>query len=291
MQIGFIGTGTMGTPIALCLLAAGHRLTVYDLRRAATAALAGQGAEVADGPKAAAEGAEAVFTSLPGPPEVERAALDPESGLLAGLSAGAAYIDLTTNAPATTRRLAAAAAARGIAFLDSPVSGRPPDMTAMVGGAAADFARLRPLFAAIAKNVFHVGPSGTGVAAKLVTQYMGYTAFIAALEGMLVAKKAGLDLGVLARIVPVSAGQSRAFDNIPRAVLNRAFTAGGTLDIVAKDMDLAVKLAREVGAPGTLGALASDIYKRAQAQGWGQEGFPVVARILEAMAGTELHDE
>jgi 3-hydroxyisobutyrate dehydrogenase-like beta-hydroxyacid dehydrogenase len=91
--------------------------------------------------------------------------------------------------------------------------------------------------------------------------------------------------------VPVSAGQSRTFDNIPRAVLNGSFVSGGTLDIVAKDMDLAVSLAREVGAPGALGALASDIYKRAQAQGWGQEGFPVVARILEAMAGVELRDE
>jgi 3-hydroxyisobutyrate dehydrogenase-like beta-hydroxyacid dehydrogenase len=121
-----------------------------------------------------------------------------------------------------------------------------------------------------------------------VTQYLGYTGFIAALEGMLVAAKAGIDLDVLAKIVPVSAGQSRTFDNIPRSVLTRSFASGGTLDIVAKDMDLAVALCREVGAPGSLGALALDFYKRAQAQGWGGEGFPVVARILEAMAGAEL---
>ena len=121
-----------------------------------------------------------------------------------------------------------------------------------------------------------------------MTQYLGYTGFIAAIEGMLMAAKAGIDLDMLARIVPVSAGQSRTFDNIPRGVLNRSFASGGTLDIVAKDMDLAVALAREVGAPGALGALALDVYKRAQAQGWGGEGFPVVARILEAMAGAEL---
>jgi len=175
--------------------------------------------------------------------------------------------------------------------MDAPVSGRPPNMTVMVGGEEADFARLRPLFEAIARNVFHVGPSGAGCVAKLVTQYLGYTNFIAALEGMLVAAKAGIDLGVLARIVPVSAGASRTFDNIPRSVLTGAFTSGGTLDIVAKDMDLAVSLAREVGAPGALGALASDVYKRAQAKGWGGEGFPIVARILEEMAGVELRDE
>jgi 3-hydroxyisobutyrate dehydrogenase-like beta-hydroxyacid dehydrogenase len=281
----------MGTPIAGCLIAAGHRLTVFDIRRAATGALAAQGAAVADTPRAAAEASEVAFTSLPGPAEVEAAVLDPASGLLAGLSSGASYIDLTTNAPATIRRLAAACGERGVAFLDAPVSGRPPNMTVMAGGAAADFARVRPLFEAIALNVFHVGPSGAGCAAKLVTQYLGYTNFIAALEGMLVAAKAGIDLAVLARIVPVSAGQSRTFDNIPRSVLTGAFTAGGTLDIVAKDIDLAVALAREVGAPATLGALASDVYKRARAQGWGGEGFPVVARILEAMAGVELRHE
>ena len=203
-------------------------------------------------------------------------------------SRGAAYIDLTTNAPKTIRRVAEACAGRGVVFLDAPVSGRPPNMTVMVGGDAAAFARYRPLFEAIAANVFHVGPSGAGCVAKLVTQYMGYANFIAALEGMLIAAKAGIDLDVLARIVPVSAGQSRTFDNIPRGVSAGSFVSGGTLDIVAKDIELACQLAREVGAPAVLGAAASDVYKRAQAQGWGQEGFPVVARILEAMAGAEL---
>jgi 3-hydroxyisobutyrate dehydrogenase-like beta-hydroxyacid dehydrogenase len=86
----------------------------------------------------------------------------------------------------------------------------------------------------------------------------------------------------------VSAGQSRSFAAIPGGVFDGSYRAGGTLDIVAKDMDLAVQLSRDVGAPGVLGALASDFYKRAQAQGWGQEGFPAVARILEAMAGVKL---
>jgi 3-hydroxyisobutyrate dehydrogenase len=266
-------------------------LTVCDIRREATQTLHQQGAAVADTPRGVAQGSEVVFTSLPGPGEVETAALAPTTGLLAGLPGGGAYIDLTTNAPSTIRHLATACGERGIAFLDAPVSGRPPTMTVMVGGEAAAFARYRPLFEAIAKNVFHVGPNGAGCAAKLVTQYLGYTNFIAALEGLLIAAKAGIDLGVLAQIVPVSAGQSRTFDNIPRSVLSGTFTSGGTLDIVAKDIDLACALAREVGAPAQLGLLASEMYKRAQAKGWGQEGFPVVARILEAMAGVELRHE
>lgn len=291
MRIGFVGTGTMGTPIVGCLLATGHSLTIFDLRREATHALEQQGAAVAETPRKAAEASEVVFTSLPGPAAVEKAALDPETGILASFTPAGTYIDLTTNAPATIRGVAEACRERGIAFLDAPVSGRPPEMTVMVGGEAADFTRCRPLFEAIAKNVFHVGPQGAGCAAKLVTQYLGYTGFIAALEGMLIAAKAGIDLGILAEIVPVSAGQSRSFANIPGGVFNRSFAAGGTLDIVAKDMELAVALARDVGAPAALGALASDMFKRAQAQGWGQEGFPVVARVLEAMAGVELKHE
>jgi 3-hydroxyisobutyrate dehydrogenase-like beta-hydroxyacid dehydrogenase len=292
MRIGFVGTGTMGSPIAGCLIAAGHALCVYDRRPEATETLCAQGAVRTDSGFAAARDSEVVFTSLPGPAEFEAAMLEPQTGILAGLQANsrgdATHIDLTTNAPKTIARVAETCRARGVELIDAPVSGRPPTMTVMVGASEAGFARYRPLFDAIAANVFHVGPSGAGATAKLVTQYLGYTNFIASIEGMLVAAKAGIDLDTLARIVPVSAGQSRTFDNIPRGVLSGTFAAGGTLDIVAKDVDLACQLARDVGAPAALGALASDFYKRAQAQGWGQEGFPVVARVLEAMAGLEL---
>jgi 3-hydroxyisobutyrate dehydrogenase-like beta-hydroxyacid dehydrogenase len=243
---------------------------------------------LAENSAAVARASEVVFTSLPGPAEVEHSALDPVNGILAGLQQGGAYIDMTTNSPAVAQRLAEACAARGVDMLDAPVSGRPPTMTVMVGGDEAVFARYRPLLAAMAGNIFYVGGAGAGCTAKLVTQYLGYTNFIAALEGMLIGAKAGVDLGVLAQIVPVSAGASRTFDNIPRSVLPGSFIAGGTLDIVAKDLDLACGLAREVGAPAHLGLLAHDVLSRAQAQGWGQEGFPVVARILEAMAGVEL---
>jgi 3-hydroxyisobutyrate dehydrogenase-like beta-hydroxyacid dehydrogenase len=291
MRIGFVGTGTMGTPIAACLVAAGHHLVVYDQRPEATEALCAQGAERSSCGFFAARDSEVVFTSLPGPGEFEAAMLEPQTGILAGLQPGAAHIDLTTNAPKTVLRIAETLRGRDVELIDAPVSGRPPAMTVMVGASDAGFARCRPLFEAIAANVFHVGPSGAGATAKLVTQYLGYTGFVAAIEGMLVAAKAGIDLDTLARIVPVSAGQSRSFDNAARNILNRSFAAGGTLDIVAKDVALACQLARDVGAPAALGALASDAYQRAQAQGWGQEGFPVVARVLEALAGVELRGE
>jgi 3-hydroxyisobutyrate dehydrogenase-like beta-hydroxyacid dehydrogenase len=289
MRLGFVGTGTMGNPMARRLLEAGHRLTVHDLRRAATASLCDLGAVWADTPRAVAQAGEVVFTSLPGPAEVEKAILDPSAGILAGFGAGGgACIDMTTNAPGVVRRLADACRARGVEFLDAPVSGRPPGMTIMVGGPEAAFLRYRPLLEAMGRNIFHVGDTGAGSIAKLVTQYLGYTNFVTALEGLVIAAKAGIDLGVLAQIVPVSAGASRTFDTIPRSVLTGEFTAGGTLDIVAKDLHLACELARAVGAPAHLGSIADDVMKRAQAQGLGQHGFPIAARVLEAMAGVEL---
>ena len=288
MRLGFVGTGTMGAPMAGCLIDAGHALTVYDVRPEVTAGLGARGARPAGSPFEVGRNSEVVFTSLPGPREVELAVLDPATGILAGLQAGGAHIDMTTNAPAVARRIAETCRARGVAMLDAPVSGRPPAMTVMAGGEAPVFAKYRPLLAAMALNVFHVGAAGAGCIAKLVTQYLGYTNFVAALEGLLIGAKAGIDLAQLARIVPLSAGASRTFDNIPRSVLTGTFAAGGTLDIVAKDLALACDLAREVAAPANLGLLAHDVLHRAQAQGWGQEGFPVAAKILEAMAGCEL---
>jgi 3-hydroxyisobutyrate dehydrogenase-like beta-hydroxyacid dehydrogenase len=288
MQLGFIGTGTMGSLMVSCLMEADHQLTVYDVRRAATHALCQRGARWAEHPGAVAAASEVVFTSLPGPAEVEKTVLDATTGILAGLRPGATYIDLTTNAPRLIRQLALACQERGIAMLDAPVSGRPPAMTMMVGGDAATFATYQPLLACMGRHVFYVGESGSGCIAKLVTQYLGYTNLVTAIEGLLIGAKAGLDLNVLAQIVPVSAGASQTFDNIPRAVFSGAFTAGGTLDIVAKDIHLACALAREVGAPTHLGRFTDEVLQRAQAQGWGQRGFPVVARILEAMAGQEL---
>lgn len=145
MRLGFVGTGTMGNPMARCLIEAGHQLTVHDLRPEATTSLCELGARWADNPRAVAEASEAVFTSLPGPAEVEKGVLDPSTGILAGLKPGGTYIDMTTNAPSVVRRISGACRARSVEMLDAPVSGRPPGMTIMVGGPTATFTKIRPL--------------------------------------------------------------------------------------------------------------------------------------------------
>ena len=288
MRVGFIGTGTMGNPMARCLLEGGHELTVHDIRREATANLCEMGAHWADDPRSVGKASEVVFTSLPGLTEVEEVVLHPTHGILTGLTSGCGYIDVTTNSPKVFRKIAEGCRQRGIEVLDAPVSQRPPNMTMMVGGDPGAFAKYKPLLDCMGRHVFYVGGSGKGCIAKLVTQHMGYTNFIAAAEGLLIAARAGLDLNVLAEIVPVSAGASRAFDHFPRAVFDGQFASAGTLDIVAKDLHLACELAREVGAPSPVGNIADDVFKRAQAQGLGQRGFPTAVRVLEQVAGAEI---
>ena len=284
----FIGVGTMGSLMAGCLLDAGVDLTVYDLRREAAEPLLERGARWADSAEGAAAGCEMVWTSLPGPAQVESVLLGNEAAVLSAMDPGATLVDTTTNDPDVARRVAAACADRGLAMLDAPVSGRPPTMTIMVGGDEAVFQQARPALDAVAAQVFYVGPAGAGCVAKLATQYMGYTNLIAAIEGMLIARLGGVDPAVLAEIVPVSAGASRAFNAIPNSILNRSFQAGGTLDIVAKDVALACALAERLDAPSGTGSVADALYQQAQAEGWGDEGYPIVARVLETLAGVEL---
>ena len=288
MQIGFVGTGTMGNPMACCLIEAGHQLLAYDIRQEATTNLCEMGASWADCPRAVAESSQVVFLSLPGPSEVEQAVLDEHTGVLAGLARGTAIIDTTTNSPSVSRKVSSICRRRGVEMLDAPVSGRPPGMTIMAGGDRATFDECRPLLETIAGNVFHLGDSGAGCITKLVTQYLGYSNFITAIEGLIIGAKAGIDPGLLAQVVPVSAGASRVFDNIPRSVLSGTFVSGGTLDIVAKDLHLACELAREAGAASSMGNIAEDVFRRGQVLGWGSEGFAAAAQVLEAMAGMAL---
>ena len=291
MQLGYIGTGTMGNPMAKALIEAGHVVTVYDLRRESATHLCEMGANWADSPRELAAASEVVFTSLPGPVEAEQVLTGPDSGILAGLKRGGAWIDTTTNSPTVIHRLADICKQRGIEMLDSPVSGRIPNMTMMVGGDPAVFEKHRPVLETMGKDVIYVGETASGCTAKLVTQYLGYSNFVAGVEGMLIGAKAGLDMDILAKLIPISASASGVMNRSLEVLLDGTFASNGTLDIVAKDLHLACQLARDVQAPSRIGDIVDDVLQRAQAQGWGQEGFPAVAKVLEQMAGADIRSK
>lgn len=292
MKIGFVGTGTMGNPMARHLIDAGHELTVYDLRPAATANLREMGARGADSPRAAAEGSDVVFTSLPGPADVEDAVLDPEHGVLAGLASGTAYIDLSTNSPVVFRRIAESCRERGVDALDAPVSGGSAGaengtLAVMVGADAPAFERCRPLLERFGPNVYHVGEPGAGNVAKLINNLLFFSNFIAGAEALLIGAKAGVDVGQLAEIITKSSGNSLAINVFPR-ILAGEYGFNFSVDLAAKDVGLAHELARDVGAPARIAEIVDGVLRRGQAQGWGAEPCTVVLGVLERMAGVEL---
>ena len=288
MNLGYIGTGVMGNPMAKALIEAGHSVTVHDLNRESATNLCEMGANWADDPRQLSESSEVVFTSLPGPVEAENVLTNPDTGILSGLRVGGTWVDTTTNSPTMIHKLADLCKQRGIDMLDCPVSGRIPNMTMMVGGDQAVFNKQRPVLETMGKEVIYVGGTASGCTAKLVTQYLGYSNFIAGIEGMLIGAKAGLDMDILARLIPISASASGVMERSMGVVLDGTFASNGTLDIVAKDLHLACQLARDVQAPSRIGDIVDDALQRAQAQGWGQEGYPIVAKVLEQMANSEV---
>jgi len=288
MNLGYIGTGVMGNPMAKALIEAGHSVTVHDLNRESATNLCEMGANWADDPRQLSESSEVVFTSLPGPVQAENVLTNPDTGILSGLRVGGTWVDTTTNSPTMIHKLADLCKQRGIEMLDCPVSGRIPNMTMMVGGDRAVFNKHRPVLEIMGKEVIYVGGTASGCTAKLVTQYLGYSNFIAGIEGMLIGAKAGLDMDILARLIPISASASGVMERSMGVVLDGTFASNGTLDIVAKDLHLACQLARDVQAPSRIGDIVDDVLQRAQAQGWGQEGYPIVAKVLEQMANSEV---
>ena len=288
MNLGYIGTGVMGNPMAKALIEAGHSVTVHDLNRESATNLCEMGANWADDPRQLSESSEVVFTSLPGPVQAENVLTNPDTGILSGLRVGGTWVDTTTNSPTMIHKLASLCKQRGIEMLDCPVSGRIPNMTMMVGGDQAVFNKQRPVLETMGKEVIYVGGTASGCTAKLVTQYLGYSNFIAGIEGMLIGAKAGLDMDILARLIPISASASGVMERSLGVVLDGTFASNGTLDIVAKALHLACQLARDVQAPSRIGDIVDDVLQRAQAQGWGQEGYPIVAKVLEQMANSEV---
>jgi 3-hydroxyisobutyrate dehydrogenase len=197
MQIGFIGLGTMGASMAANLQKAGYQLVVNDVRRAAADPHVARGATWAGTPRAVADAADVVLTSLPGPPEVEAVALG-EGGLRAGMREGAAWFDLSTNSPTLVRRLHVAFAARGAHALDAPVSGGPAGaasgrLALWVGGEEAVFQRHKAVLDAMGDQARYVGPIGAGSVAKLVHNCAGYAMQAALGEVFALGVKGGVE--------------------------------------------------------------------------------------------------
>lgn len=293
-KVGFIGLGTMGRHMAANLQAAGHMLVVHDSRRDAAAPHLAAGAAWADSPAEVAAAAEVVFTSLPGPVEMESVALG-DAGLIGGMRPGSVYFDLTTNAPAVVRRVHAALASRGIPMLDAPVSGGPRGaetrrLALWVGGDEAVFDRHRPLLEAIGDQPYYVGPIGAGSIAKLVHNCAGYTIQTALAEVFTLGVKAGVEPLALYRAVRQGAlGRRRTFDGLVEQFLPGTFDPPAfALRLAHKDVSLATALGREHHVPMRLANLALEELTEALNRGWGERDSRVAMLLQEERAGVEV---
>jgi 3-hydroxyisobutyrate dehydrogenase len=291
MKVGFIGLGTMGGPMALNAQKGGHELIVNDLRRDCAKPHLERGARWGENAREVAAQADIILTSLPGPREVEAMSED----LLQAMRKDAAWFDLSTNSPTVIRRIHARFAEKGVAMLDSPVSGGPAGaksgkLALLVGGDRTVFDRFKPVLDAIGDQVIYIGPIGAGSVAKLVHNCAGYMIQTALAEVFSLGVKAGVDpLELWAAVRQCSLGRQRTFDRLGKQFLQGAFEPPDfALQLAHKDVTLATELGRELGVPMRIAALTHAEMTEALNRGWAQRDSRSPMLLQEERAGVEI---
>ncbi len=300
MQIGFIGIGVMGRPMTLNLLKAEHQVTIYARHpeKPGVQEVLNAGAKLAPSPRAVAMASDIVITMLPNSPQVEEVVAGPH-GILEGARKGLIIIDMSTIAPAVSRKLAQEAAARGAHMLDAPVSGGSQGavngtLTIMIGGEREIFEQVRPVLEAMGKkeNIVHVGPNGSGQVIKLVNNMLVGAIAAAIAESFVLGVKAGADVDTMAKIIGASAGASWQLANqFPLRAFNGSFQPGFMTDLLHKDLGLALDLAAENSTPVPMTALSRQMYEMARAAGYGREDYTSLLKVLEQMVGVEVRSK
>jgi 2-hydroxy-3-oxopropionate reductase len=291
LQLGFIGLGTMGTPMAGHLIKAGHQLFVHT-RGKVPAQLAASSATQCTTARGVAERADIIFMMVPDTPDVE-AVLFAEKGLAAGLSAGKVVVDMSSISPLATKVFAQKVAALGCAYLDAPVSGGQvgatnASLTIMVGGQEAAFERVRPLFELMGKNITLVGGSGDGQTAKVANQIIVALNIEAVAEALVFAAKAGADPARVRQALMGGFAASRVLEVHGERMVRRSFEPGFRIELHQKDLDLALGAARALGVSLPNTAMAQQMFNACAAQGGQRWDHSAMVRALEGLAGTEI---
>ncbi len=290
-RIGFIGAGNIGNPMARQLIAAGCQLVVFDLRPETMENLLELGAEPGASAADVASRCAVVFTSLPGPPEVEYVISGPE-GILEGAQRGDIHVDLSSNSITTVRRLAEREAQAGVAYIDAPVTGGVPGaeagtLTVLGSGDVEAFERVQPLLEQIGANVFHLGEAGAGCLFKLLNNVIILCGNQIVQEALVLGTKAGLDPEDL--VEKLRLGTARPYMGLAPYLLGKRFDDPSfTLRLAEKDVSLALEAARVNQVPMPVANAAHQTYLRALSAGLGEQSFLATLEALEAAAGIEL---
>lgn len=291
-HLGFIGLGKMGVPMASRLIAAGYRLTVYDIRNEAVDALVAKGATAAASPAALASAVETVLLSLPDPAIVRKVALGAD-GVIAGTRVKT-MLDLSTTGAGAAQEIAAALAARGIAGVDAPVSGG-------VGGAingtlAVMVACPKPLFDALEPMLKHIGKvffigerPGMGQTMKLANNFLSATAMAATSEAIAFGVKAGIDPATMVDVINAGSGRNTASEaKFPKAILTRSFDFGFTTYLMHKDVKLCIEEAAAAGVSMPVATVVRDQWQRTLDEFGGDSDFTNIAQMVERAAGVVI---
>jgi 3-hydroxyisobutyrate dehydrogenase-like beta-hydroxyacid dehydrogenase len=293
MKIGFIGVGNMGGPMCRNIIRnTNHAVIVFDLNAEALKACTDLGATAGASVAGIAADCDVVITSLPIPKVVEDVALGPD-GIAAHAKPGTVFIDLSTNAPATARKVHAGMQAKGIPMLEAPVSGgvaRATDgsIVIMVGGDTATFEAQLPLLKSFSAEVVHVGEIGMGSVAKLINNMLAFCNAAAAAEALMMGKRSGIDLHKLDAVIRNASGMSSGYANMATKAMAGDFRPTFALDLAHKDLRLALELADELGVPGLIAPQVMNLMRMARGMGMGGDDSASVMRVYEAALKEEV---
>lgn len=290
-RIAFLGIGNMGWPMAANLVKAGFEVTVADVAPGRAEAFAAEsGGRAAASPAEAAQGADAVITMVPTSRQVAEA-LDAAAPALAP---GMLVIDMTSGQPARTREIAAGLAAKGVAMVDCPVSGGVPrartgELAIMAGGAEADLDRAEPVLRAMGSSIHRCGPLGAGQAMKALNNLLSAAGFLIGIEALLIGQRFGLDPATMVDVLNAGTGVNNSTQKkFKQYVLSRRFDAGFGLDLMVKDLSIALEIAHETATPTPFAALCREIWAAgASVLGPGAD-HTALAQFCERLAGSTL---
>ncbi|MBA4116242.1 MAG: NAD(P)-dependent oxidoreductase [Rubrobacter sp.] len=291
-KLGFVGLGNIGEPICRRLLDNGYEVSIHDVDPKAVSKLGDTQAQPAESLEALAASADVVLLSLPNSDVVEQVVLE-GGGLVDGLSSGKVLIDTSSSRPASTRMVAERLAGSGVDMLDAPVSGgvlraRTGELSVMVGGEREVFERCQEVLRAFGSQVFHVGDHGAGHLVKSLNNLLSATTLASAAEAIILARKAGIAPETFLEVI--NAGNARSYSTevkFPQFILDRSFDDGFALDLMAKDLKIALETAAEIGHPMFSGSTIAQLWQAAAAQGYGSTGHTSIHAFLERLTGEE----
>jgi len=294
MKVGFVGLGIMGRPMAGHLIRGGHEVHLVS-RSGVPQDLVDAGGIPHRTPREVAEAAEVVITMVPDTPDVEKVLFGPD-GVAEGLSPGKLVVDMSSISPLATKEFAKRIAELGCDYLDAPVSGgevgaKNATLTIMVGGSEEAFARAKPLFELMGKNITLIGPNGDGQTAKVANQIIVALTIEAVAEGLLFAAKAGADPAKVRQALMGGFAGSKILEVHGERMITRSFRPGFRIELHQKDLDLALEGARQMGLSLPNTATARELFNACRAHGWAGLDHSAMVRALETLANHTVAPE